>query len=194
MLGRYIIEQPFATGSQARIFRAHDRLTGSKCLLKTGDAVRKEAFLSRELNHPYIAKPYDFGVCDEIGTYAVYEEIPYLSLSDWRRAKPSGDLRKTALEIAEVLCYIHHCGWLYNDFKPEHFLVGEDGVKVIDLGLCSRLENSSESHPCTYDGTFPFISPERLVGRSSDQRSDIFAFGILLLHLFFPEEDWAGEP
>jgi serine/threonine protein kinase len=192
MFGRYILEQPFARGAQAHVFCAEDKLTGRKCLIKFGDSVRKEAFLARELNHPYISKPFDFGVDNDRGNYAAYELLTYPTLTVWMKARPVNDLRKPALQIAEFLAYLHHRGWLYNDFKPDHFLVGEDGVNVIDLGLCSRLDPASQS--TTYDGTFPFIAPERMIGRGSDQRSDIFAFGMMLLQLFFPREHWTSEP
>ncbi|MCI0414501.1 sigma 54-interacting transcriptional regulator [bacterium] len=189
MQGRYVIEQPIATGAQSQVFRAYDQVLHKACVLKTGDFVEKEAFLALELNHPYICKPYDFGNSGSMGTYAAY---PLLSSPCLKQQHP--DLRKAALQIAEFLSYLHHSGWIYNDFKGDHFYLAEDGLQVIDLGLCARLNQSGQAQSLTYCGTFPFISPERLEGRPFDGRSDLFAFGILLLSLLLPDERLPTEP
>src|SRR5262249_3977630 len=127
----------------------------------------------------------------EIGSYAAYPKIDDPSLFEWVRNRP-GDLefRRVAAQIAEFVSFLHHRGFLYNDFKPEHFLIGKQEISVIDLGLCAAVSEGAK----VFSGTFPYISPERLMGRRYDQRSDIFALGILLLQCFYSEEDWNVDP
>ena len=189
---RYEIREVFAEGAQARLIRAHDRITGNQCILKTGDTIRQEAIWALEWNHPYILKPFDFGIHPELGAYSAFPEIQAPSLLNWvRNNKSPEDFRRVILQIAEFLSFLHHSRFLYNDFKPDHFLVLDSEIRVLDLGLCSFLTDQSSS---TFSGTFPYISPERLSGRRFDQRSDIFAFGMLLLHLFFPQQEWNFPP
>lgn len=195
MHSRYHLAGRFASGAQSEIWEALDLLTGEKCLLKTGTAIEREAFLARELNHPYIAAPYDFGRHPELGPYAAYHYLPHLSLFELtNRASPPADLQEIVLQIAEVLSFFHQRGWLYNDFKPEHFLFSDHQLHVLDLGLCTPFKLESKTSEKTFSGTFPYISPERLLGRPCDPRSDIFALGMMLLRLFFPEENWNADP
>jgi len=192
MIGRYLIQQPIGTGAQSQVFRAYDRLSRGNCVLKFGAFTEREAFLSRELNHPFICRPYDYGTIQDHGTFAAY---PFINAPCLRSQNDrNGDLRRAVHQISEFLSYLHHSGWIYNDFKPEHFLCPEEGIKVIDLGLCSRIEDSSESASKTYSGTFPYIAPERLMGQRSDARSDLFSLGVLILSLLLPDDELPAEP
>lgn len=193
MSGRFTISGVFAQGAQSVLYTARDEVTGDLCLLKTGSAVKEEALLSLELNHPYIARAFDFGTHPEIGVYAAYPKFSEPSLSEWKRnGSTDSDFKRVVLQIAEFLSFLHHRGWLYHDFKPEHFLIGEDSIRVLDLGLCGKIDQSHSSN--TFSGTFPYISPERLAGRRCDGRSDIFGLGMMLLHMFYLDEDWSGAP
>jgi Nif-specific regulatory protein len=193
MLGRYEIQEIFSEGAQSRLYTAHDKITGEVCLLKSGPTIKDEALLALELNHPYIARPYDFGTLPDIGTYAAYPKFTEPDIRRWSKDHPKDEeFQRVILQIAEFLGFLHHRGWLYHDFKPEHFLVASDRIRVLDLGLSTRINQSGSLN--TFSGTFPYISPERLIGRPTDHRSDIFAFGMMLSHLFFPEEDWSVEP
>ena len=193
MIGdRYTLSGLHASGSQSKVWKALDRISGANRIVKTGSQVKKEALLARSLSHPYIAFPYDFGIDPELGEYAVYPEFNGPNSLQW--VTQNGDkerLKLFAAQVAEFLCFLHHRGWLYNDFKPEHFLIEENKLKVIDLGLCTE---SNNGHSTTFSGTFPYISPERLNGRPYDQRSDIFAFGVLLLHLLSSDQSIPLEP
>jgi transcriptional regulator with GAF, ATPase, and Fis domain/serine/threonine protein kinase len=196
MDSRFILQERFSAGAQSEIWEAWDKFQGEKCFLKAGPLVEQEAFLALQLNHPYIAAPYDFGRHPDLGCFAAYSRFEFCNLLDLCRDRPpSSEFQVLVLKITEVLAFLHHRGWLYNDFKPEHFLVSnQQQLKVLDLGLCSPLESFRESSNQTYSGTFPYIAPERLLGRKCDQRSDLFAFGMMLLRLFFPNENWNADP
>ncbi len=192
MIYRYKIGEVVAEGAQARVLRAKDRITGKQCILKTGDMIQREANWALEWNHPYILKPFDFGIHPELGPYSAFPEIQAPSLLEWARNNRSAEnFQRVVIQIAEFLSFLHHRRFLYNDFKPDHFLVLDSEIRVLDLGLCSSFADHSSS---VFSGTFPYISPERLVGRRFDQRSDIFALGMLLLHLFFPQQEWDFPP
>lgn len=190
LLSRYQLAGVLAQGAQSRVLSAVEESTGTRCIVKVGSACREEALLCLELNHPYIVQPTDCGVDAEHGPFAVYPHVSGRQLSEVCRNDPER-FQRAAFQIADFLAFLHHRGWLYNDFKPEHFLVGEKNVHVLDLGLCSPISKAGLS---TYSGTFPYISPERLLGRPHDGRSDLYEFGLLLLGAFFPEKVPAVDP
>jgi transcriptional regulator with GAF, ATPase, and Fis domain/serine/threonine protein kinase/Flp pilus assembly protein TadD len=193
VIRRYDIEHLFAEGAQSRVYKARDRLTQQCCLLKTGSTVQQEALLTLQLNHPYIAQAFDCGLHPEIGQYAAYPLITDPPLVEWiKGSRRPEEIHRVAAQIAEFLAFIHARRLLYNDFKPEHFLIGNTEIKVIDLGLCELFTGSNRA--ATFSGTFPYISPERLAGRNYDHRSDLFALGMLLRRMFFPDEQWNMEP
>ncbi|HEY7161728.1 MAG TPA: tetratricopeptide repeat protein, partial [Acidobacteriota bacterium] len=154
------------------------------------ESVHSEALIALQLSHPYVAAPFDAGSDSSLGKFVAYPEYTETPLLEWIRASSSSDLQRVALQIAEFLAFLHRRGWLYHDFKPEHFLVARQSIRVLDLGLAQRIQQTSQ----TFSGTFPYIAPERLAGRKCDARSDIFALGMLLLHALTPDEQWDFEP
>ncbi len=192
-MNRYEVRGIFARGAQASLYKAIDLFSGEACVLKVGESSHDEAYLSQELNHPFIVRPIDIGIHPDLGKFATYPELSEPSFFSWMHRKPRPEnLVRVVLQISEFLAYLHSRGLLYNDFKPGHFLIGEQQIQVIDLGLCSRIQQESRSE--TFTGTFPYISPERMAGRPSDERSDIFALGMMLLHAFIPDEPWNFAP
>jgi transcriptional regulator with GAF, ATPase, and Fis domain/serine/threonine protein kinase len=189
-MSRYDIASILAEGAQGKVYRATDRITGQNCVLKTGESVHSEALVALQLSHPYVAAPFDAGSDSTLGKFVAYPEYTETPLLEWIRTSSSSDLQRIALQIAEFLAFLHRRGWLYHDFKPEHFLIARQSIRVLDLGLAQQIQQTSQ----TFSGTFPYIAPERLAGRKCDARSDIFALGMLLLHSLTPDETWDFEP
>ncbi|MCI0441710.1 sigma 54-interacting transcriptional regulator, partial [bacterium] len=189
-MSRYDIASVLAEGAQGKVYRATDRISGQNCVLKTGETVHSEALVALQLSHPYVAAPFDAGNDSTLGKFVAYPEYTETPLLEWIRNSSSSDLQRIALQIAEFLAFLHRRGWLYHDFKPEHFLVARQSIRVLDLGLAQQIQQTSQ----TFSGTFPYIAPERLAGRKCDARSDIFALGMLLLHALTPDEPWDFEP
>ena len=174
-MNRYDIASVLAEGAQGQVYRATDRITGQKCVLKTGETVRAEALLSLQLSHPYVAPPFDAGIDSSFGQYAAYPEYTETPLLEWSRAFKPCRTTTSCFTDRRISAFLHRRGWLYHDFKPEHFLVARQSIRVLDLGLAQPIQESSQ----TFSGTFPYIAPERLAGRKCDARSDIFALGML---------------
>ena len=97
-----------------------------------------------------------------------------------------------ALQIADALAEAHRAGILHRDIKSGNVVLTPRGqVKVLDFGLAKRLATgpaSGEAAPeltreGTTLGTLSYMSPEQLLGKPVDRRSDLFSFGVVLYEM-----------
>src|SRR5207249_2964236 len=117
MTCRFQIGELLTQGAQARVYRAIDKISGQRCILKSGDSAHEEALLVLEINHPFLARPFDCGNDPQIGKFSAYPEFNQPSFLEWMRSKPPDlEIRRTVMQLAEFLSYVHNRGWLYNDF------------------------------------------------------------------------------
>jgi serine/threonine protein kinase len=119
--------------------------------------------------------------------------------------------------VLEALRAAHHADIVHRDLKPENVMVRSEGyVKVLDFGLAARMPTSRMLQSASVDttdstftalttddgvnprlslpgqilGTIPYMSPEQIHGREVDQRSDLFAFGIILYEMLTGRHPW----
>ena len=100
-----------------------------------------------------------------------------------------------AIEICEVLAYIHENEIVHRDLKPENVLICADGtVKLIDFGIAAqagarRLTFGKLSQVM---GTADYISPEQVKGQRGDRRSDLYSLGIMFYEMLTGEMPFQG--
>lgn len=161
----------------------------------------REARATACLDHPYICKVYEVGERDG-QPFLAMEFVQGATLADRLRdgrLAPSEAVR-LCVEIAEALHFAHTRGIIHRDLKPANVIVGVDGhVKVMDFGIAKRMPAPIAADALTVatspslnasgllTGTLAYMSPEQLRGERIDQRSDIFALGILLWELMTGE-------
>ncbi|HVU51504.1 MAG TPA: serine/threonine-protein kinase [Polyangia bacterium] len=153
-----------------------------------------EARIGALLDHPNIARLIEVG-CDEDGYFLVMEPVQGKPLSAFLRQAhrhenpvPHGMAAFIVAQAANGLGYAHglsHAGrplnLVHRDVSPENVLVSFEGaIKVIDFGIASALGRLTETRPGGHKGKVEYMSPEQAMGRGVDQRSDIFALGIVL--------------
>jgi serine/threonine protein kinase len=155
-----------------------------------------EARAAGSLNHPNIVAVYDVGAHDA-SPYIVTEFLEGQTLRD--KLMPQLSVERAmdyATQIAKGLAAAHVKGILHRDLKPENVFVTRDGrAKILDFGLAKSTASVAEdgatltsppddvSAPGTVLGTTGYMSPEQVLGKPVDARSDIFSFGAVLYEM-----------
>ncbi|KAH9664327.1 protein kinase domain-containing protein [Citrus sinensis] len=159
------------------------------------DEERISDFLSElgivaHINHPNAAKLIGFST--ENGFHLVLQFLPHGSLSSLLFGSTEcleWTIRyKIALGIAEGLQYLHHdCHRriIHRDIKASNILLSEDyEAQISDFGLAKWLPDNWSHHIVfPIEGTFGYLSPEYFMHGIVDEKTDVFAFGVLLLEL-----------
>jgi serine/threonine-protein kinase len=205
-IGKYPILGILGVGGMGVVYRGMDNSVGREVAIKTLTQATEELrqrFLTEArsgiLNHPNIVTIYDFGEQDG-NPYIVMEFVAGSSLENLMRSGRRISMIEK-LEIARQTClglgYAHKKGVIHRDIKPANIMVQPDGdIKIVDFGV-ARLKNvSGQTQTGMVIGTFHYISPERLLGKSADGRADIWSVGIVLYQLLtgnlpFPGEDFS---
>jgi eukaryotic-like serine/threonine-protein kinase len=174
----------------------------------------REAQVLASLNHPNIAAIYHVEEVD--GTSAlVMELVDGESLADRiaRGPIPIDEALPIARQIAEALEAAHEQSIIHRDLKPANIKMRPDGtVKVLDFGL-AKLAETASGHSATGGlslsptitshvlmtgvglllGTAAYMSPEQAAGKAVDKRSDLWAFGVVMLEMLTGRQGFSGE-
>ncbi|HKE29327.1 MAG TPA: protein kinase [Bryobacteraceae bacterium] len=204
MLGPYEIVGLLGRGGMGEVYSAVDTRLGRKVAIKIcqdrfSGRFEREARVISALNHPNICTLHDVGP-----NYLVTELVEGETLRDWLKGAPVPQrCLKIAGQILDALCAAHHVGIVHRDLKPTNIMVRFDGyVKVLDFGLAKRIipcapafqgETTSPmtlTQPGQIVGTVAYMSPEQILGQEVDQRSDLFAFGIILHEILAGLHPW----
>jgi serine/threonine-protein kinase len=155
---------------------------------------RREARAAARVSHPNIVTVHDVGTLAGEGAYIVMERVPGETLR--AALERAGTLSpQAAAEWFEPLLHgiaaAHASGIVHRDLKPENVMgqreeSGALAVKILDLGLVKlHTDESQDAGPMTREGvimgTPDYMSPEQLLGRTVDHRSDIFSLGVMLV-------------
>ena len=144
----------------------------------------KEYTLMVGLNHPNIVRTYGHENVPELGECIIMEYVDGRTLADFVRENPtSAQRRQVAKELLNALAYCHKKQIVHQDLKPSNILITHDGdhVKIIDFGLSDSHEWAILKEPAY---TKAYAAPEQLAGEEVDNRTDIYAFGIILRQMF----------
>ena len=169
---------------------------------------KREAQILASLNHPNIAAIY--GIEEAEGTRALVLELvegPTLADRIAHGALPIEDALPIARQIAEALEAAHEAGVIHRDLKPANIKVRDDGtVKVLDFGLAKALDPMPEGDPSQSPtltaaatkmgvimGTAAYMSPEQASGETTDKRSDIWSFGVVLFEMLTGRRLFEGK-
>ena len=206
--GRYEVIKELGKGAMGVVYQAHDpqfdRLVALKVLRQ--DRVASEDFVKRflkearaigRLSHPNIVTAYDAG--EDQGTiYLAMEFVDGRPLDEIIRNRrfELAEILKLCVQVAETLHYAHQKGVVHRDIKPGNIMLQSDGlIKIADFGI-ARIEDSTatlQTQAGDIMGTPAYMSPEQVLGKTADGRSDLFSLGVILYELTTGKRPFATE-
>jgi serine/threonine-protein kinase len=157
---------------------------------------QREQEIGRELDHPGVVKTYNSEQRSRM--YMVIEWVDGRLLRAILNEEGPLEVERAvglALKICDALDYMHKHGVVHRDLKPENIMVdAADNIKLIDFGIAMKEDarRLTFAGPSPMLGTPDYISPEQVKGMRGDQRSDIYALGIMLYEMLTAETPFAG--
>ncbi|MFV0433217.1 MAG: Stk1 family PASTA domain-containing Ser/Thr kinase [Leucobacter sp.] len=204
--GRYAIRSRVARGGMAMVYLANDLRLERRVAVKVMHEhlaedenftrrFEREARSAAGLSHPNLVNVFDQGH-DRGRTYLVMEYLPSITLRELLKQQKRLTADQT-MEISEAvlsgLAAAHHAGIVHRDLKPENVLLADDGrIKLGDFGLARAVSANTTTGQALL-GTIAYLSPELVTRGIADERSDLYAFGIMLYEMLTGSQPFTGE-
>jgi tripartite ATP-independent transporter DctP family solute receptor len=194
VVGRFELVREIGRGGFGVVYEARDRELRRTVAFKSvrvGGALDArqqrllyEAEAAARLAHPNIVTLYDVGHCDE-GPYLVLELLRGETLGETLKngALPVREAMRIALEVARGLAHAHAHGVVHRDLTPGNVFLCTDGqVKILDFGMAHAFGRGKLD-----GGTLPYMAPEQIADAPEDERTDVFALGVILHQMLVGE-------
>ena len=154
------------------------------------------------LNHPNIVRRFaatsqQNDQTGKIDHYLVMEYVAGGSLRDLLESQgqlPVKQVLQIGLELSDALSRAHHLNIIHRDLKPGNVLLAEDGTpRLTDFGIAHIASSPRLTQTGMMIGTIAYLSPEACQGSKLDERTDIWAFGVMLFEMLIGELPFKGE-
>jgi serine/threonine protein kinase len=216
-VGCYNITARIGAGGMGEVFLAVDSRLERQAAIKflpadmASDPDRRQRFIREAraacaINHPHVCVVYDVGEASDGRPFIAMEFVEGQSLDMLVQQGPVEitQLTQIAAQVADALDAAHSRGIIHRDIKPANISVNARGlVKVLDFGLAKRVPNGADGQDRTQDfeqtqagqvvGTLCYMSPEQLLGKEIDHRSDLFSLGVVLYELSTGQKPFDGS-
>jgi serine/threonine protein kinase len=209
-IGKYQIIDILGKGAMGIVYRALDPDIDREVAIKTirfdlisEESERNELMLrfvreakaAGKMAHPNIITIFDVGKHEDM-TYIVMQYIEGNSLQKFiasNKRFSSQEIVRLMLQLCDALDYAHRHGIVHRDIKPANILLNKDNKPhVVDFGI-ARVEMSTMTQTGATIGTPSYMSPEQVMGKKIDKRSDIFSLGAILYELVTGKRPFQGE-
>lgn len=205
--GRYMVRKELGKGAMGVVYQAHDPNLDLNVALKVlrHDRVVSESFSRRFLSEAKALGRLDranivrvFNVDEDKGSVYIAMEFvegePLSEIMQKKKFSPE-EIIHFGVTIAETLDYAHKKGIVHRDVKPSNILIRKDGfLKITDFGIAHIHDPSAPEQ--TQDGeilgTPAYMSPEQVMSRPVDGRSDLFSLGIILYEMCSGKRPFSG--
>jgi eukaryotic-like serine/threonine-protein kinase len=218
-LNHYLVLDKLGSGGMGDVYVAEDTRLHRRVALKflrpeAADArdrrsrILREARAAAALNHPNIVHLYSVEEADD-RVFITMELVTGRSLRQLLRPGTGLSLAQTisfATQMAEALACAHAAGIVHRDLKPGNVMITDDDrVKILDFGVAKVLARISTQDPedstTTGDdasvghavGTTGYMSPEQALGKSLDERTDLFALGVVVYEMATGRTPFQGD-
>jgi len=208
---RFILLKAAISGTMSSFYMARDRETDKIVGLKILDKAKtsivedrykgirgvykpREGEMAVQFKHPYIVDTFEEGFTTDGEQYLVMEYLEGTGLNNILMIKQdmlAGSRMRYIRQCAEALKVVHEAGFIHRDFCPRNLLFTGDGeiLKLTDFGL-SVPNKAPFTDPGNRTGTPNYMAPELVRRRPTNERVDIFAFGVTMYELCTRELPW----
>lgn len=211
-VGKYEVERILGRGAMGVVYLARDPMIGRQVAVKTihlpagleSEKVHefrtrflREAQAAGRLNHPNLVTIYEADDGSSGGPPFIAME--YIQGATWSARVKRGEkahadqLLPQVMEIAEALAYAHKQDVVHRDIKPANIITTPDGrAKLMDFGI-ARVPTSELTQEGQFLGTPAYMSPEQILGKPVDGRSDLFSLGTVVFEMLTGLKPFPGE-
>jgi eukaryotic-like serine/threonine-protein kinase len=205
--GRYEILQLLGEGGMGAVYKAADheldRFVALKVIrreLASNPSIlarfKQELLLAHKVTHRNVIRIYDLGEAEGV-KFITMEYIEGKDLRSLIREKTKF-APEEAVEVIRQVCQAldaaHSVEVIHRDLKPQNIMQDGTGrILVMDFGLARTLEGDGMTQTGAIVGTMEYMSPEQALGKNLDQRSDIFAVGLILFELLTGKTPFHAE-
>jgi tetratricopeptide (TPR) repeat protein len=158
-------------------------MTDPKVAVQMERRFKRELVLARQVTHKNVVRIHDLG---EMDTFK-YFTMPFIEGRDLgailtREGKlPVARALRIARQVAAGLGAAHEVGIVHRDLKPENVMLdADDTATIMDFGLARTNDGENLTKTGAVMGTLAYMSPEQARGGAVDQRSDLYAWGLML--------------
>jgi serine/threonine protein kinase/ketosteroid isomerase-like protein len=204
-IGQFDVLRQIGSGGMGAVYLGRDRELDRQVAIKVIreevhdqevlDRFFREARAAAALRHPNIITIYASGQ-HEHQPYMVMEFVDGESLADLIKTRRSLSLSQKLAYLEQIcsgLSFAHRAGIVHRDIKPANVMIDRDDVvRILDFGI-ARIEGSAMTQGGTLMGSLHYMSPEQMLGRSIDYRSDIFSVGSLAYELVTYQQAFKGS-
>ena len=208
-LGRFELVSEIGRGAMGIVYKAKDPMLERTVAIKTINLTMdkdgaemyekrfyQEARAAGGLNHPNIVTIYDIGRSESL----CYMAMEYIEGAELRtlllpgKPLPVQKALAIAAQVAEGLAYAHERGVVHRDIKPANIMVPETGpVKITDFGIARMRTSNVQTQTGMMMGSPKYMSPEQVIGKRADHRSDLFSLGVILYEMLTGAAPFTGE-
>jgi serine/threonine protein kinase len=208
---RYTVIKLIGRGAMADVFEARENQTGEKVALKIlreqvaqdDDSLlrfEREADVQTRIRHPNVAVIKHVGL-HGVAPYLALELLSGRSLLSVLRAEkqvPVGRAVAYIWQALQGLAATHGAGVLHRDLKPANLMLqrspdGSERVVLIDFGFASLSGAAGITRQGFVVGSLTYMAPERLRNETIDERSDLYALGVVLFELLTGDPPFTGD-
>jgi eukaryotic-like serine/threonine-protein kinase len=205
--GRYEILQLLGEGGMGAVYKAADRELDRFVALKvirpelaSNPSIlarfKQELLLAHQVTHRNVIRIYDLGEAEGV-KFITMEFIEGKDLRAIIRAKQKF-APEEAVDVIQQVCQAlqaaHSAGVIHRDLKPQNIMQDATGrILVMDFGLARTVGGDGMTQTGAIVGTMEYMSPEQALGKELDQRSDIFALGLILYEMLTGKGPFVAE-